>query len=156
MSDILEDAQTEGDIFPEETGVKIQSDLLSVGALDWYHGEWNPAVAYVGVKDSLQARGVTDLALIHAAYAILDGHHLAEVQVRVPLQESGLGCLDLIIEDLNLICAHLVEAFVEQGHILRVEGSFSVPIFEKAVNSAWMDDLVARAQSETEEVGHGN
>jgi hypothetical protein len=113
LSDILEDAQTEGDVFPEETGVKIQSYLLSVSALDWYHGEGDSAVSDVGVKHSLQARGVTDLALVHAANAILDGHYLAQVQVGVPLQESGLGSLDFIIEDLNLICAHLIEAFIE-------------------------------------------
>ena len=112
MSDILEDAQTEGDIFPEETGVQIQSDLLSVGAFNGHHGERDSAVADVGVKHPLQARGVADLPLIHAAYAILDGHHLAEIQVGVSLQESSLGCLDLLIEDLYLICADLVKPLI--------------------------------------------
>ena len=79
LSDVLKDAQTEGHVLPEETGVKIQSNFFAISPLDRNHGEGHPAVADVGVENALEGGSVADLALIHAADALTHGHHLAEV-----------------------------------------------------------------------------
>ena len=85
LGDIFEDAEAKGYIFPEESGVKVESHLLSIGSLDWKHGERHATVTNVSVENSLKGRCVTDLSLIHAANTLLHGHHLAEIEVRIAL-----------------------------------------------------------------------
>lgn len=66
---VLENAQTEGDVLPEEASLEVQGHFLSVGTFDRDHREGHSTVADVGVKYSFQGGSITNLTLIHRAYS---------------------------------------------------------------------------------------
>ena len=76
VADVLKYAKAVGNVFPEEARVLIEDDAI------WYvwilrnHWELYPGVAYVRVKNSLEAACVRDLSLVHGANPLRDRNNL--------------------------------------------------------------------------------
>jgi hypothetical protein len=97
LGDVFEDAEAKRYIFPEETSIEVESDLFTVGSLNWQHRERKATVTDICVENSFKGGSVTDLTFVHAADSLLYWHHLAEIEARITLQECSLDRLNLII-----------------------------------------------------------
>ena len=77
-SDVLENDETVGDVFPEETRVFIQDNSVGYRGVLGDHWELNATVTDVCVKDSLQTALVANLTIVHCADALGDWHNLGK------------------------------------------------------------------------------
>lgn len=155
-TDILQDHQTEGHILPEEASLQVQHNLAGVSRISWHHGEGHTAVAEVGVENALEAGLVSDLSLVHGANALSNGQHLGQLQFGEPAHQALLDRLDLIVKELDLSGRRIIQILVELGHLASLEGRFTVPVLEEAVDTTWVNDLVRRAQGHVQETGNRN
>lgn len=166
VTDVFQDDEAVRKIFPEEARIFVQDDLdvtgrsvLQVLAGNRDHGERDSAVAQIRVEDALEVAFVADLAVIHCANALLDGHDLVEIYARVFRQDRGLNGLNFAVESCDFVGALLIETLVEQGHILEFEHRVRLvrELVEEAGDSAGMNDLVARTKRQVQEGrnGHG-
>lgn len=147
LSNIFKNDQAKGHVLPEEPCIKVESYFLS-GLVNWQHGERHPAVANVGIENSLETALIRDLPIIHALYSIFNWHHLVQVKARVFFQESLTNELDFIIKILNFICTCLIETLIQEWHVLSVEGGLAIPVLEEAIHSSRVNDLITRAKSQ--------
>lgn len=155
-SNVLEDDESIRNVLPEEPSIFVQDDAVGNFRVLGDHWENDSAVTNVRVEDPLQAALVADLAVVHGADALGDGHHLGQLKLREQLQKRAFNGLDLIIENLNLMSAFLGQILVEQRHLAGLESLLTVPILKVGVNATWMDDLVRWGQGEVKEAWDGD
>lgn len=115
VSDVLQNAQAVGHIFPEKSSGEVElNELLTRGnlrevlAFHRNHRERNTRVADVGVEYSFEASFVRNLALVHRADAVFNWHNLRKVQLRESSEELFLHGLDLLVEDVDFVSTCLV------------------------------------------------
>ena len=139
---VFQDAEAVGDIFPEKSRVCVQHYAVRLRWVFRNHGELNPTVADIGVKDSLEAALVADLTLVHGADSLRDWQDLGQFQSGETRQKSRFDCLDFVIKKLDLVCALLSQIFVQKRHFTGFERLLPIPILKVSVDTAWVNDLI--------------
>ena len=154
-ADVLQDAETVWDIFPEESSIQVEHHFGRVFRILGHHWERHACVAQVGVENPLEVRFVGDLTLVHSADTLLDGDNLRQTQLITKLlDQSGFDCLDLLIEPRDFLCGAIVKILIKFGHLGCFEGGLSIPVLEEVVDSAGVDDLVGGDESQVQEAGN--
>jgi len=160
VADVFEDAEAEGKVLPEESGLQVELDelvtcwnLLQILSFNWNHWEGDNSVSLVRVEHGLETRLISDLASVHRANSVFEWHDLVQIDKRVFGENGLLDCLDFVVKSLDLVGTSLVQAFVQQRHVLLFEDSGALigEFLEESCDSSRMDDLVAGAQSQVQE-----
>ena len=155
-ADILKNAKTERNIFPEEARVGIQHDAVGHLRVLGNHGEHNATVTNVSVEDALETALIADLTVVHGADALRDGHNLRELQVWETLHQSLLDSLNLVIKELDFLGTFRGEVLVKERHLAGLKGGLSVPVLEVGIDATGVNDLVRWSQREVEEAWNRN
>ena len=153
---VFKDAKAVGNIFPEKARVFVQDDAI------WYvwvlrnHRELHSRVTHVRVENPLKATRVRDLSLVHCADPLRDRYNLRQLQSGETLQKRGLNRLNLVIKNLNFMCAFFREVLIQQGHLTCFESCLPVPVLEVSVNAPWMNDLIRWRECHVQEARYGD
>lgn len=160
VSDIFQNGETVRKVLPEETSVEVEfnqyvtrSSVLEILAFNWDHWEWYSTISLVRVEDSLQARFVADLPIVHGQNTIFHRHNLVKVYLWVLIYNGFFDFLDLVIKTLDFVCASLIKAFVQKRDIFGLEHLVALlwELVKEPCDSSWVDDLITWAESQIQE-----
>jgi len=106
---VLQDAQAEGNVLPEETTVDINDDA----ALHLLHWDFQGTVSDICPENRLEIGRIFHLGAILLQDSLFHWDNAVQVDSWVMFQDGGLDSLDLVVQRLHDISREIVHILVE-------------------------------------------
>lgn len=109
ISDLSENHESVGDIFPEDSPINVRDD----SAFHFLNWDFNCRVTFVRSKRGVHVRAISDLLSILFDNAVFEREDLREVDFRVEFSDLIANQLNFTVKQIELQRRELVHVFVE-------------------------------------------
>jgi hypothetical protein len=70
--------------------------------------------------------------------------------------DSPTNKLDFAVQEFELFCRVFIHIFIEERYCFWAVRGFTIPMLKYSIESSWMDDLIGRSESKSEEIRDGD